>query len=97
MTRIKNADLFPFETDRCKIAEHLRKVLKDVRKKKLARDLIGDDERSVEIAVDDFGLFAEELSEGMGITYLDEKRITERAQKLAECQIKAAKEMNLKD
>lgn len=95
MTCIKNADISPYETDCRKIAEHLRKVLKDVRKKKLARDLIGDDERSVEITAGDFDFFADELSQGVGITYLDEKRITARAQKLAECR-KAAKAMKLK-
>ncbi|WP_188484504.1 hypothetical protein, partial [Marivita lacus] len=66
--RIKIIDLPTYETDPDIIAEHLQKVLKEIRKKKLARDLIGEDERSSEFEVDDFDDFADKLSDGTDLT-----------------------------
>ncbi len=85
--RIKIIDLPTYETDPDIIAEHLQKVLKEIRKKKLARDLIGEDERSAEFEVDDFDEFAETLSSGTDLTMFDKRRIADRASKLAKARL----------
>ncbi|MEQ6205027.1 hypothetical protein ABMC88_18485, partial [Sulfitobacter sp. HNIBRBA2951] len=46
MKRIKIIDVPHYETDPKVIVKQLSKFLKDLRKKKVAIDLIGDDERS---------------------------------------------------
>ena len=94
--RIKIIDLPTYETDPKIIAEQLQKVLKEIRKKKLARDLIGEDARSAEFEVDDFDDFAETLSSGIDLTMLDKRRIADRASKLAKARVTAAGASHLK-
>ncbi len=94
--RIKIIDLPDYETDPNIIAEHLQKVLKEIRKKKLALDLIGEDERSAEFEVDDFDEFAETLSSGTDLTMFDKRRIAQRASNLAKARVTAASASHLK-
>lgn len=61
------------------ICAQIEAALKKIRREKLARDLIGDDERSAEFEVVDFELFAEELSEGVELTSRDRTRAMRRA------------------
>lgn len=96
MKRINIIDVPLFETDPKVIVEQLTTFLKDFRKKKLAADLIGDDERSAEFNVKDFGTFANNLSEGDAFSYRDSRRITERANKLAKDRVAAAGASHLK-
>ena len=83
MKRIKIIEVPLYETDPKVIVEQLTTFLKDFRKKKLAVDLIGNDERSAEFNVEDIDVFADELSEGDAVSYRDSRRITTRANKLA--------------
>ena len=94
--RIKIIDLPTYETDPNIIADHLKEVLKTIRKNKLARDLIGEDERSSEFEVEDFDEFAETLSSGIDLTMFDTRRIAERASKLARARVRAAGASHLK-
>lgn len=94
--RIKIIDLPDYETDPIIIADHLKEVLKTIRKNKLARDLIGEDERSSEFEVGEFDEFAEVLSSGIDLTMFDKRRIAERASKLAKTRVRAAGVSHLK-
>ncbi len=96
MKRIKIIDVPLYETDPNVIVEQLTTFLKDFRKKKLATDLLGDDERSAEFNVKDFGAFADDLSEGDAISHRDSRRITTRANKLAKDRVAAAGVSHLK-
>ncbi len=96
MKRIKIIDVPRYETDPKVIVEHLSTFLKDLRKKRVATDLIGDDERSAEFDVRDLEIFGDELSDGVDLTWLDEKRITARANKLAKDRVAAAGVSHLK-
>lgn len=84
MKRIKFINLPDRETNATVIAEHLRKVLTEIRKQKLAQDLIGNDEKSAEFMGGDMEEFAASLSAGVEITRLDRGRIMQRATRLAE-------------
>jgi len=61
------------------IVDHLTEFLKKIRKDKVATELIGDDDRSVEFDVPDFDMFGDSLSEGVELTFEDIRRITARA------------------
>lgn len=95
--RIKIIDLPTYETDPDIIAEHLQKVLKEIRKKKLARDLIGEDERSSEFEADAFDDFAETLSSGTDLTMFDKRRIADRASKLAKARVRVNSTARMSD
>lgn len=96
MKRIKIIDVPFYETDPKVIAEYLSIFLKDLRRKRVATDLIGDDELSVEFDVRDLEIFGEELSNGVELTWLDVRRITARADKLAKDRVVAAGVSHLK-
>lgn len=96
MKRINIIDVPHFETDPKVIVEQLTTFLKDFRKKKLAMDLIGNDEQSAEFNVKDFDAFANDLAEGDAISYYDKNRITARANKLAKDRVVAAGVSHLK-
>ena len=96
MKRIKIIDVPHYETDPKVIVEQLTTFLKDFRKKKLAVDLIGNDERSAEFNVQDIDVFADVLSEGDAVSYRDSRRITTRANKLAKDRVAAAGVSHLK-
>lgn len=96
MKRLKIIDIPKYETNTRTIAQQLAAALEDIRKKKLARDLIGEDERCSEFEVDDFDLFADELSDGIELTIVDHNRISERAGKLAKARVNAAGVSHLK-
>lgn len=91
MTRKRMIQISDDETSPEVICAQIEAALKKIRREKLARDLIGDDERSAEFDVADFELFAEELSEGVELTNRDRARAMRRAQKLSEKRIRAAK------
>lgn len=78
---MQNTDIGPtdFEADAAIIAQRLAATLSRIRKRKLALELIGSDERSNEFKVADFDRFADELSAGVDITRYDRKRIERRA------------------
>ncbi|WP_170573541.1 AAA family ATPase [Ruegeria atlantica] len=59
-----------------RFTEYLRKL----RKTRLAKELIGDDEHSAELGGDDFDEVACELSEGVLLTWDDKRRIKNRVQ-----------------
>lgn len=82
---MQNTDIGPtdFEADAAIIAQRLAATLSRIRKRKLALELIGSDERSNEFKVADFDRFADELSAGVDITRYDRKRIERRALGLA--------------
>ncbi|MGR3506309.1 MAG: hypothetical protein ACU0B7_10610 [Paracoccaceae bacterium] len=82
---MQNTDIDPtdFEADAAIIAQRLAATLSRIRKRKLASELIGSDERSNEFKVADFDRFADELSAGVDITRYDRKRIERRALGLA--------------
>lgn len=84
MKRIKFINLPDLETNVTVIAQHLQKVLMDIRKQKLAQELIGNDEKSAEFMVGDMGEFADTLSAGVELTRQDRSRIMQRATRLAE-------------
>jgi hypothetical protein len=96
MKRIKIIDLPRYETDPKVIVQHLMEFLTRIRKMKVAADLIGDDLRSAEFDVEDFDMFADELSHGVELTSRDTRRITERANKLAKDRVAAAGVSHLK-
>jgi hypothetical protein len=96
MKRIKIIDVPLFETDPKVIGEHLTEFLKKYRKDKVAADLIGSDERSVEFDVKDFDMFGDELSDGVELTYEDIRRINARSSKLAKDRVAAAGVSHLK-
>lgn len=96
MKRIKIIDVPRYETDPKMIVNHLTDFLKKIRKDKVAADLIGNDERSEEFDVEDFDIFANELSDGVELTSRDTRRITERANKLAKHRVMAAGVSHLK-
>jgi len=83
MKPIKTNDVNDDQNEVHAIITHLSKFLKAIRKKKVARDLIGNDDRSKDFHTEDFDVFADELSAGVELTYRDIQRITERARKLA--------------
>ena len=78
-----NIDPTDFEADAAIIAQRFTATLTKIRKRKLASELIGSDERSKEFKVSDFDRFADELSVGVDITRYDRKRIERRAFRLA--------------
>lgn len=78
-----NIDPTDFEADAAIIAQRFAATLAKIRKRKLASELIGDDERSNEFKVADFDRFADELSAGVDITRYDRKRIERRVFGLA--------------
>lgn len=96
MKRIKIIDVPHYETDPKVIVEQLTEFLKRFRKYKLAVDLIGNDDRSVEFGFGNFDDFADVLSEGDEISYRDTRRITSRANKLAKNRVAAAGVSHLK-
>ncbi|WP_121633353.1 AAA family ATPase [Tropicibacter alexandrii] len=69
------------DLDTVAIQNRLKTFLKALRARKLAEDLIGDDERSEEFDVDDMSAFAAELSDGDELTYHDKSRIEARARR----------------
>ena len=96
MKRIKIIDVPRYETDPKEIVDHLTEFLKKIRKDKVATDLIGDDDRSVEFEVSDFDMFGDALSEGVELTFEDIRRITARSNKLAKDRVTAAGVSHLK-
>ena len=96
MNNIKIIDIPVLETDPNVIIEHLSAFLKKLRKNKVAADLIGDDEKSVEFDGQDFDAFGDALSDGVELTYDDKRRITARANKLAKNRVAAAGVSHLK-
>ncbi|MGB5864718.1 MAG: hypothetical protein WBG95_10495 [Sulfitobacter sp.] len=90
MKRIKIIDVTNYETDPKVIVKQLSKFLEDFRKKKVAIDLIGEDERSAEFNVSDIDIFGDEFSDGVELTYRDTLRITSRSNKLAKNRVAAS-------
>ncbi|WP_458791204.1 hypothetical protein [Yoonia sp. MH D7] len=82
MKPVRTNDAPRMQNELREITEHLIELLKSIRKKKLANDLIGDDERSKDFDVEDFDAFADELSAGVELTSRDHSRIRDRAAKL---------------
>lgn len=83
-TRVKLLLTPILDIDTVAIRNRLTKHLETLRARKLAEDLIGDDDRTEEFGVEDVGSFAAELSEGNELTYLDKRRIETRAKALVE-------------
>lgn len=96
MKRIKIIDVPHYETDPKVIGEHLTEFLKKYRKDKVAADLIGSDERSVEFGVKDFDMFGDDLSDGVELTFEDIRRINAHSSKLAKDRVAAAGVSHLK-
>jgi len=96
MKRLKIIDVHHYETDPKVIVEQLTTFLLKIRKDKVASDLIGNDERSAEFDVKDFDIFGDELSAGVEPTFEDTRRITARANKLANNRVAAAGVSHLK-
>lgn len=83
-TRVKLLLTPAKDLDTVAIRNRLKKHLETLRSRKLANELIGNDERSGEYGVEDFSSFAAELSEGAELTYRDKRRIESRAKAVVE-------------
>ena len=83
MTRMKIVDVPDTETNVEQIQARLEAFLHNFRRTKLARDLIGDDERSGEFQIEDFDTFADDLYRGVKLSVIDKRRIKHRAAVLA--------------
>lgn len=94
--RIKIIDLHEYDTNARSIENFLHASLLKIRKRAIARDLIGDDERSKEFDASDFDVFADALSDGLELTAYDEHRISVRADRLAKCRAAASGTSHLK-
>ena len=79
------------------IQKRLEKFLVTLRARKLAKDLIGDDDLSEEFGVEDFDSFSAELSEGNELTYRDKRRIETRAKAVVEARRRSMGFGHLKD
>ncbi|MEO9864150.1 MAG: hypothetical protein ABJO29_09995 [Yoonia sp.] len=69
MKRIKIIDVPRYETDPKEIVDHLTEFLKKIRKDKVATDLIGDDDRSVEFEVSAKNLVKVPRASASSVTY----------------------------
>ena len=78
-TRVKLLMTPAEDLDTHAIRKRLEKHLDTLRSRRLAHELIGDDERSGEFCVEDLSSFAAELSGGTELTYRDKRRIEARA------------------
>lgn len=83
MPKIKIIQINVLETDETRIQNHLTEFLRDLRKRKMARDLLGDDDRTAEFDAKDFEQFKDQMPDGVQLTYKDRARITARAKCLA--------------
>lgn len=81
-TRVKLLPTPDRDLDTVAIRNRLKKYLETLRARKLADELIGDDDRSKEFGAEDVDSFAAELSEGNELTYRDKSRIEARARAL---------------
>ena len=77
MSKIKIIQVQVFDTDERAMKKRLREFLRDLRKRNLAKGLIGDDEHSADFEDGDLDLFNAELPDG-GLTYKDEAVIAKR-------------------
>ncbi len=71
------------EINQSAITVRLTKFLLELRKKKLAKEFIGDDEHSVHLGLENFDRVADELSAGVELSWEDRKRINSCAGKIA--------------
>lgn len=72
------------EVTKAAVTERLTEFLLELRKNKLAKEFIGDDENSVDLGLNEFDDVADELSEGMDLTWEDRRRIRDRAENLVQ-------------
>ncbi|UWQ54720.1 AAA family ATPase [Leisingera caerulea] len=77
-----------FEKDA--LTRRLTEYLKNLRKTRLAKELIGDDEHSVDLGGDDFEKVATELSDGVALTWDDKWRIKKRVQRILQLRTEAS-------
>lgn len=77
MSKIKIIQVQVIDTDERAMKKRLREFLRDLRKRNLAKELIGDDEHSADFDDGDLDLFNAELPDG-GLTYKDEAVIANR-------------------
>jgi hypothetical protein len=74
MTRMKIVGVPQAETNVENIQVRLEAFLHNFRRTKLARDLIGDDERSPEFQIEDFDTFADDLYRGVKLSVIVKHR-----------------------
>lgn len=67
--------------DKTPITDRLTKYLLKLRKNKLAREFIGNDQHSVNLGLKDLDAVADELSEGIALTWADRTRIRSRVER----------------
>ncbi|WP_082015811.1 AAA family ATPase [Leisingera sp. ANG-M7] len=77
-----------FEKDA--LTRRLTEYLKNLRKTRLAKELIGDDEHAVDLGGDDFEKIATELSDGVALTWDDKRRIKKRVQRILQLRTEAS-------
>jgi len=87
----------PSEIDTHAIKARLTKFLLDLRSRKLAKELVGDDERSESLDSDNLTSLADELSDGVELTWGDDNRINTRIARLSARRKAASGFAHLKD
>ncbi|MEH6835352.1 hypothetical protein [Falsihalocynthiibacter arcticus] len=85
------------DTDRQAITQRLTDYLMNLRKTRLAADFIGDDEHSIDLGLDDFDNVADDLSDGVELTWRDNRRIKQRVQGIVDRRKEASGLAHLKD
>lgn len=66
--------------DKMAITDRLTKYLLKLRKNKLALEFIGGDQHSVNLGLEDLDALANDLSEGIALTWADRTRIRSRVE-----------------
>lgn len=72
------------------LTHRFTEYLKNLRKTRLAEELIGDDEHSADLGKDDFDKVACELSDGVLLTWDDKRRIKNRVQRILQHRTEAS-------
>lgn len=72
------------------LTHRFTEYLKNLRKTRLAEELIGDDEHSADLGKDDFDKVACELSDGVLLTWNDKQRIKNRVQRILQHRTEAS-------
>ena len=83
--------------DKAPITDRLTKHLQKLRKNKLAREFVGDDQHSVDLGLEDIDAVADELSEGITITWADRTCIQSRVERFVARQNEVAGLTHLKE
>ena len=96
MKLLKIIDATLYETEPRQISDHLELVLKDIRKRNFTASVIGGPDEDDGLCAMDVGAFSDELTYGHELSRNEEKRILERATRLAKARVAAGGLSHLK-